>query len=199
MNLSIIRSNIMRASLLLAALTSTGCTANYATDSGASVQLFIVSINGGNAINSDVLTDGAVTSNAVTVAVALRYKNQNGLTVPSVPNAVFLERYEIRYRRSDGRGVEGQDVPYTISGNMTVAVDVQDQSTTLVGIEIVRAQAKLEPPLRNLRGVVTDVLGGAQIITMFAEITIHARTVSGKAVTATGTLQVNFADFADSV
>jgi hypothetical protein len=199
MNLSIIRSNTIRAILLLAAVTSTGCTADYATDSGAAVQLFVVSINGGNAINSDVFTDGAVASNAVTVALALRYKNQNNLTVPSVPNAVLLERYEIRYRRSDGRGVEGQDVPYTISGNMTVAVDVTNQTTTLVGIEIVRAQAKLEPPLRNLRGIVVDALGGAMIVTMFAEITFYGHTVSGKAVTATGTLQVNFADFGDSL
>ncbi len=37
--------------------------------------------------------------------------------------AVFVERYEIRYYRSDGRATQGVDVPYTISGNLTTAVD----------------------------------------------------------------------------
>ena len=54
-----------------------------------------------------------------------------------------------------------------------------------------RRQAKLEPPLSQLVNG-----GGAFVVTMFAEITLHARTTTGVATnTATGRLQITFADF----
>jgi hypothetical protein len=62
-----------------------------------------------------------------------------------------------------------------------------------VPIEVVRAQAKLEPPLRNLR---TENFGGsALILTCFAEITVHGRTLAGEAVSGSGRLQIDFADW----
>jgi hypothetical protein len=56
----------------------------------------------------------------------------------------------------------------------------------------VRVQAKLEAPLRNMRG-----LGGAIAINTLAQITFYGRDQAGNDVEATGTLQVNFADWAD--
>ncbi len=38
---------------------------------------------------------------------------------------------------------------------------------------------------------------GLQVVTMQADITVFGRTVSGKNVTSSGSVQVTFADFAD--
>ncbi|MBK5256108.1 MAG: hypothetical protein JJE39_08750, partial [Vicinamibacteria bacterium] len=149
-------------------------------------------------LTSDVLTSGAVVADNVVLAIGVRFKNPNITVVPSIPSAVTIERYEIKYRRSDGRGVEGQDVPFSISGNVTSAFDVKLSGTDPLVIEAVRAQAKLEPPLRNLRSTNGGTsLGGAFIVTMFADITLHGRTISGQTVTATGTLQIDFADISN--
>lgn len=189
-------SNTVRGALLAGVAGLWGCSAGYTTANSSTVLLIIASVNGGLPLQSDVLTDGTVVSNSVELAVAVRFKNPNVTTVPSIPSAVIIERYEVKYRRSDGRGVEGQDVPFSISGNVTSAFDVKTSGTDPLSIEVVRAQAKLEPPLRNLRGATSTSLGGALIVTMFADITIHGRTISGQAVSATGSLQIDFADYA---
>lgn len=180
-----------RAGALVAAMAMAGCSAGYTTGNASNVLLIIAGINGGDALKSDVVTDDGVFHDTVKVAVAVRFKNPNVDTVPSIPNAVIIERYEVKYRRSDGRGVEGQDVPFTISGSMTAAFDVKTSGTDDLLLEVVRIQAKLEPPLRNL----VSGSGGGMVVTMFADITLHGRTISGQAVQATGSLQIDFANF----
>jgi hypothetical protein len=194
MSRSFIHSTIVRAGLLLGAAGFSACSAGYTTDNNSTVLLIIASINGGSPLASDVLTDGAVVANNVQLDIAVRFKNPNITIVPSIPSAVVIDRYEVKYRRSDGRGVEGQDVPYSISGNVTAAYDVKLSGTDPLVIEVVRAQAKLEPPLRNLRSVTGTSLGGAYVVTMFADITLHGHTISGQTVTASGSLQIDFAD-----
>ena len=169
-----------------------GCSANYTTGNSALVLLQVVSVNGGSPLASDVLRNDGIFTDSVPVAIAVRFKNPN-LSAPSIPSNVYVERYEVKYRRSDGRGVEGQDVPYTISGSITQGFEVKDSGVDTLNVEVVRAQAKLEPPLRNLQ----SGSGGGIVVTMFADITIHGRTVSGQTVTATGSLQIDFANWAD--
>ena len=192
MNRTQIRSFIRWAGALTLSVTLGGCSASYSTGNNSPVNLIIASVNGGSPLRSDVLREGSVFNDNVDLAIAVRFKN---LTIepPSVPNAVIIERYDIKYRRSDGRGVEGQDVPYSISGNVTAAYDVKSSGTDPLSLEVVRVQAKLEPPLRNL----VTVTGGGMVVTMFADITLHGRTVSGQAVTAQGHLQIDFANWAD--
>jgi len=85
------------------------------------------------------------------------------------------------------------DVPFRITGN--VAQEIQASNAAVLNLEVVRRQAKLEPPLRNLAGG-----GGAQIVTMFAEVTLHARsTVQQTTNSATARLQIDFADFVDTL
>ena len=170
----------------------TGCSAGYTTGNTSSVLLIIAATNGGAQLKSDVLLKGSIVSDSVELAIAIRFKNPNIATVPSIPSAVIIDRYEISYRRSDGRGVEGQDVPYRISGNINTAFDVKTSGTDPLSLEVVRAQAKLEPPLRNLQNA-----GGSIIVTMFADITLHGHTISGQTVTGTSSLQIDFADWAD--
>jgi hypothetical protein len=197
MNLSTIRSQTLRAGLLIAVAAIGGCASDYTTGNSSSVLLIVAAVNGGVPLASDVKSCacGTIVADRVELAIAVRFKNPNVTLIPSIPSAVIIERYEVKYRRSDGRGVEGQDVPYTISGNITMAFDVKTSGTDPLTIEVVRAQAKLEPPLRNLGSVTGTSLGGALIVTMFADITIHGRTISGTPVSGTGTLQIDFADY----
>jgi hypothetical protein len=57
---------------------------------------------------------------------------------------------------------------------------------------MVRAQAKLEPPLRNLRAG-----GGAGLISTIADVTFYGKDQTGTDVSVTGSISVNFADWAD--
>jgi hypothetical protein len=174
-------------------LALSACTADYAKQSTAPVLFGIAAINGGAVLASDV---SLVVPDVAPVSMYLRNTNRNdGVPVPNLVQAVIVERYEIRYYRSDGRSTEGVDVPYRISGNLTTALDVASSGTVDVPLEVVRAQAKLEPPLRNLRAVDTEFGGSALILTCFAEVTVHGKTLAGQAVTASGRLQIDFADW----
>ena len=69
------------------------------------------------------------------------------------------------------------------------AVVANDGNAT-IDFEVVRRQAKLEPPLSQI--------DGAQIVTMFAEVTVYGESVAGSGVSASGQLQVTFLNVADS-
>lgn len=187
--------------VLACAVLSFGCTADFATQSEADVILRIVKIIGlegeeqeeGDVLFSDVTP---VFNDNARMNFEVVPKNPN-LPDPGAFNDVFLERYEVRYIRSDGRNTEGVDVPYRFTGGMATLVRANGGDIPAV-IMVVRHQAKLEPPLRNLAFVNPTVNGGGQgILTVVAEITVHGRTTSGKAVSATGRLTITFADFAD--
>jgi hypothetical protein len=98
---------------------------------------------------------------------------------------VRILRYDVVWRRSDGRGVEGADVPYRTSGSITITV--QPGEEVEFPIDLVRHQAKLVPPLSNITGL--------QVVTMFADITLTGEVISGRASRA-GHAQVTFADYA---
>ena len=61
---------------------------------------------------------------------------------------------------------------------------------------MVRAQAKLEAPLITL---VDDPLffGGGVVISTLADVTFFGRDQTGHEMNVTGTISVNFADWAD--
>jgi hypothetical protein len=170
-------------------LALAGCSAGYVENNTASVNLLITSINDGAQLDSDVrngVNSTFVCENEVPVAVTARNKNPNGPTAAS--SDIQLDSYEVRYTRTDGRGVEGVDVPYRVTGTLsaTVAID----GTVSVPIEVVRRQAKLDPPLNNINQTT--------VLTVNAQVTLYGKTVSGQRVTATGFLQIDFADFGDT-
>jgi hypothetical protein len=68
---------------------------------------------------------------------------------------------------------------------------VTSASTSLVFV-LVRAQAKLEAPLMALRGA-----GGGLIISTIAQVTFYGHDQAGNAVSVTGAISVNFADWGD--
>jgi hypothetical protein len=192
------------------ALVLAGCTPDWATSNNTPYILEIASItaDGGTLpILSDVSVGGSVFNDEAEVIISLfRKNNSDGLTTSPVQN-VTLERYEVRYFRTDGRNTEGVDVPFRTTGPLSnlrfLAVDPGDVAEIEASITIVRHQAKLEPPLRNLKDVFlgdtrTVLFGGPGIMTAVAEITVHGRTVQGGVLSAVGRVNVTFADFADT-
>ncbi len=188
--------NVMRAKAMvfvLGALTASACVPDWARQGDSPEILLMTGINGGSPLDSDVrISTGTVCPDFATLRVENHQKNPLN-TDASFRADIVIERYGVRYFRSDGRNTEGVDVPYSITGN--VAQEIQAGSSATLSLEVVRRQAKLEPPLRNLQA-----LGGGQVVTMFAEVTIHARsTVQQTTNSATARLQIDFADFADAL
>ncbi len=122
--------------------------------------------------------------------VRLGMKNPLSPTGPSAINAITINRYRVSFRRADGRNTPGVDVPHAFDGAVTFTIPAD--GTVAVPFDVVRTQAKLEAPLINMRGG-----GGSIFISTLAEITFYGRDQAGNEVTATGSLAVNFGDFAD--
>lgn len=183
--------------VLAGALALASCTPDWATQNEANVIIRAEVVEaqaggaegaGGQTLRSDVKdTSGSVFDDIVTVTVRNLPKDPN-ISQSMNFNDVVLERYEVKYVRSDGRSVEGVDVPYRITGNLTQLVTANDSAG--VTFTVVRHQAKSEPPLVNLVNG-----GGMQIVTMFAEMTLFGHTTTGKAVQTSASLAITFGDF----
>ena len=115
----------------------------------------------------------------------------NGMAVaaPTPVNAVTVTRYHVDFKRSDGRNTQGVDVPYSFDGAASGTITAAGGTLSFV---LVRAQAKLEPPLRTLRNG-----GGAIVISTIAEITFYGTDQNANAVSVVGMISVNFADWGD--
>src|SRR4029453_7170364 len=88
------------------------CTPDWATDNNTPFILEIASISP-SPLESDVTTN---TVDNVTVAVNVFRKNNTPTLGTSPVEHVYLERYEVRFFRSDGHNTPGVDVPYGITG-----------------------------------------------------------------------------------
>ena len=146
-------------------------------------------------LNSDVLTNGGVFPDIARVTTRLAFKAPGTSENPASPtsaNWVTITGYRVFYRRTDGRNTPGVDVPYPFEGGMTMTtLDIGTAEFTLI-----RAQAKLEAPLIALRNQ-SGIPGGAVALSVIADITFFGHDQTGAAVSADGTIGVNFADFAD--
>ena len=109
-------------------------------------------------------------------------------TTPTTNNEVTITRVHVSFTRTDGRNQEGVDVPYAFDSASTGTVPAS--GTIDLPFEIVRNAAKLEAPLLALR---TNNI----IISMIANLTFYGQDQVGNAISATGTLQVDFGNFGD--
>jgi hypothetical protein len=143
-----------------------------------------------NTLNSDVLTlvDGvpSIFNDLGEVTFRLGMKDP-GVTEPTSANFITVNRYRVRFIRADGRNTPGLDVPYGFDGAMTISVT---EGGGVGSFELVRHIAKQEAPLAAL------AVNGV-IISTVAEITFYGRDQTGREVSATATLLVNFGNFAD--
>ncbi len=114
-------------------------------------------------------------------------KNPTG-PAPSSTNDVTITRVHIAYNRTDGRNTPGVDVPFPFDASVTATVPAS--GSAIVGFELVRIQAKEEPPLVQL-------VNNRQTIGAAAEITFYGQDRAGNAISATGSLQIEFSNFGD--
>jgi hypothetical protein len=103
-------------------------------------------------------------------------------------NDILVTKYVVSYTRSDGKNQEGIDVPYSFDGAMSARVQIDTQ--TNVNFIIVRAVAKLEPPLINLASG-----RGEGELKVTAKIDFYGQDTVGKTVKATGYLTIFFANY----
>ncbi len=159
-----------------------------------------------NVLESDVITNVRVQvrgqetlqptifADTARVVLKMALKDVGGPNAPTSPtsaNAITVTRYHVEFRRSDGRNTPGVDVPYAFDGAATGTFDSNGAALVFV---LVRAQAKLDPPLKSLTGN-----GGAIMISTVAEITFYGQDQNGNTVSVTGLISVNFADWGDPV
>ena len=192
-----------------ALLASAACGSEMLRTGRAPVYLAVDSMiagsgtSGSSILRSDVQTLVDSTVNGATVKVSsvsddvgtatLRVEQKNVTETGSVSslNAVTITRYHVEYRRADGRNTPGVDVPYAFDGGTSVTINPNASGT--VQFQIVRHQAKLEPPLKNLSS-----LGGQVIISTIAEVTFYGRDQNGNEVAVVGYMDVVFGDFPDA-
>ena len=142
---------------------------------------------------SDVVTvvDGSPTvfadNGRATFRLGLRDAGSPGLpTVSSPINSITVTRYRVRYIRADGRNTQGVDVPYAFDGAATGNV----QAPLELGFTLVRSQAKSEAPLATLAN-------NFVVISTIAEVTFYGQDQTGREVSVTGLIGVDFANWGD--
>lgn len=191
------------AAMALALMASSSCGSMVRQGTGSSY-LIISTLRGasgakpddlGNPVFSDVVTvvddSPTVFNDLGEVGLTLGLKDPGSPTAPTTvsPNQfITVDRYRVTYQRADGRNVPGVDVPYPFDGGMTVTVSGGEVTA---GFNLVRVQAKLEAPLRALRNA------GAGIFSTIAEVTFFGHDQTGREVSVSGKLSVEFGDFAD--
>lgn len=126
----------------------------------------------------------------VSMSMALKDPGSSAeANVASSLNFITVRRYHVRFVRADGRNTPGVDVPYGFDGGVTMTVGLGGAEQTFT---LVRVQAKEEAPLRALR-----FLNGSVAIATIAEITFYGTDQTGRDVSVTGNINVNFADWSD--
>jgi len=123
-----------------------------------------------------------------TASLRLVPKNPISGTDPSTTNEVTISRVHVEYRRTDGRNTQGVDVPFAYDTFVTAVVPTS--GSVDVSFELVRSQAKVETPLVQL-------VNNGQVIGAVADVTLYGSDRAGNAISATGSIQIEFANFGD--
>jgi hypothetical protein len=126
-----------------------------------------------------------------TASLRVALKNPGDATNPAAPttfNDVTVTRVHVAYRRADGHNTPGVDVPYAFDGAATGTIPAG--GTAALTFEIVRHDAKRESPL-------IELANSSTIITTIADVTFYGTDQAGNEVTVTGSIQVDFGNFAD--
>jgi hypothetical protein len=188
-------AHFVRAAAVAAMLIATGACAAAGQPGSASSYLIVESMTAapgsnperfGGSLASDVVTAGGILEDPARASFRLVMKDPT--LSPSPINYVTLRGYRVTFSRTDGRNRPGIDVPYAFDGALSTTVT----GNSLVTMILVRAQAKLEAPLRALAGG-----GGALAISTFADVVFYGVDQAGHDVTASARISVTFADWGD--
>jgi hypothetical protein len=187
------------ATAVTAVLAATSCSDKVLTGKGSSYLVIDVLEAASGAktgrfdtlLQSDVFTKDSVFEDLGRVSLHIAMKDVTVATgtEPTANNVITVTRYHVAFVRSDGRNAQGVDVPYSVDGAVTGTVGT---GATPLTFSLVPVQRKLEAPLRGLRNG-----GGAIAILTIANVTFYGYDQAGNTVSVTGSITVNFADWAD--
>lgn len=121
-------------------------------------------------------------------SAVLSGQTKNPTVAPTDVNAITINRVHIEYVRADGRNTPGVDVPYAFDGAVTGTVFPGTPAT--LSFEIVRHVSKEESPLVQLET-------SNNIITTICNVTFYGTDAAGNEVSVTGSIQIDFGNFAD--
>jgi hypothetical protein len=185
------KAGVALAVSIVAPLALTSCSDALRTGQSPSF-LILQNITGGpnnsGVVLSDVLTDKGVFQDSGTATIQVSLKDPQGST-PTDVNSITITQYHVEYVRSDGHNVQGVDVPFAFDAGVTQTIAAG--ATGTVPFTLVRIQAKLEAPLQALAGH-----GGQLVISTTAHVTFYGQDQNGRAVSITGNIEVDFADWA---
>ena len=140
-------------------------------------------------LDSDVRRDnGSIFSDVgqVKLSIVLRDPGAPGLAnAPSELNTVTITHYRVVYHRTDGRNVQGVDVPFAFDSGATFSVS---SAGTTSGFEIVRASAKIEAPLLALAV-------NRQTLDVIADVTFYGKDMHNNDASVTGSIGITFANY----
>jgi len=184
---------------LAAAVSSCGDQTRQGTASSYLIISVIEAASGadpttfGSGLASDVITikdnSATVFNDPGRVTFKLGLKDPGPASSPVTPtqnNWITVTQYHVQYVRSDGRNIEGVDVPYAFDGGLAGTVS----GDTTLGFTLVRNQAKSEAPLAALAS-------NPIVLSTIARVTFYGHDQTGREVSVTGNVDVSFANFGD--
>lgn len=185
--------------LIIAALFLASCVAKE-NDSTSGSFLVINSLTGNDlegvagstTVFSDVITDNSIINDNGVAEVTAEIYNPLSDADVSYFNNVIVDQIDVEFKRTDGRNVEGVDVPYRFTQPMNWLVAVE--SPQKIPFVLIRHVAKLEAPLLALREVSQSF-----VLQLVAKVTIHGKDLGGHRIApVSGYLSVWCANFADA-
>ena len=190
------------AGLIIAVLFLAGCVA-VEDDSTSGSMLQIVSLTGNDiegkpgstTVFSDVLTNNSIfNDNGVADIAVLPLDPLLKIDAITPYMNVLVDQIDVVFKRTDGRNVEGVDVPYHFTQPMSMLVPINENIE--IPFVLIRHVAKLEAPLMALRETTTQ----AVVLHLVAQVTIHGKDMGGHRVApVTGYISVWCSNFADVV
>ena len=171
-------------------------------ESKSDTMLVVISVTGldlekneVNYLQSDVISYSAdsqqyyVTADAAKVTLTAKLVNPSETEV-SHYNSIQVTRYTVQYIRSDGKTVEGVEVPYSFEG--AISANIEIDASVEASFIVVREVAKQESPLVDLIEARDE-----GVLEVVAKIDFYGHDMTNNKVKATGYLTIFFANFID--
>ncbi|MCX6556311.1 MAG: hypothetical protein NTW95_02605 [Candidatus Aminicenantes bacterium] len=185
--------------LIIVALVMAACNA-VENDSTSGSMLEIVSLTGkdlegkegSTTVFSDVIFNGSIINDNGSAEVKAAPLD------PFLPDteitsymSVMVDQIDVEFRRTDGRNIEGVDVPYHFTQPVSMLVSLA--ASVKIPFVLIRHVAKLEAPLLALRDQSQEFF-----LELVAVVTIHGKDLGGHRVApVTGYITVWCGNFPD--
>jgi hypothetical protein len=187
--------------LIIAVLFLASCNA-MENDSTSGSMMQIVSLTGNDlegkagstTVFSDVVTNSSIfNDNGVAAIQTLPLDPLLDPTMITPYMNVLVDQIDVVFKRTDGRNVEGVDVPYRFTQPMSMLVPINENLE--IPFVLIRHVAKLEAPLLALREVTSQGI----VLQLVAQVTIHGKDMGGhRLAPVTGYISVWCSNFADA-